>query len=84
MRCYMPLQEGVFWEFLYIYWSVYWHSMIVESRLQEEINMREVFEEYGKVVIAAAASMMLIGFATVLFVNGQVFDAIRIFSQSIC
>ncbi|MCI9083084.1 MAG: hypothetical protein HFI70_12510 [Lachnospiraceae bacterium] len=46
--------------------------------------MREVFEEYGKVVIAAAASMMLIGFATVLFVNGQVFDAIRIFSQSIC
>ncbi len=46
--------------------------------------MREIFEEYGKVVMAATVSMMLIGFGTVIFTNGQVFDAIRAFSQSIC
>ncbi|MEY8391763.1 hypothetical protein AALA98_10370 [Lachnospiraceae bacterium 45-W7] len=46
--------------------------------------MREIFEEYGKTVVAASASVLLIGFAAVFLTQGQVFEVIRIFSQSIC
>lgn len=46
--------------------------------------MREVFEEYGNVVIAVAASILIIGLSAVFLTQGQVFDAIRMFSQSIC
>lgn len=46
--------------------------------------MREVFEEYGKVIVAAASSVLLIGFATAFLTAGQAFDAIFVFSQGIC
>ncbi len=46
--------------------------------------MREVFEEYGKVVVASVSSLMLIGFAAAFLATGQVFDVILAFSQHIC
>lgn len=46
--------------------------------------MREVFQEYGKVIIAAVSSALLLGFAAAFLTGGQAFDAISIFSQSIC
>ena len=41
--------------------------------------MREVFEEYGKVVIASVSSVILIGFTATFLTTGQVFDAITAF-----
>lgn len=46
--------------------------------------MREVFEEYGKTIIAAVSSALMIGFATAFLSAGQAFDAILLFSQNIC
>ncbi len=46
--------------------------------------MREVFEEYGKIIVASSASVLLIGFAAEFLTQGQIFDAICIFSKSIC
>ncbi len=46
--------------------------------------MREVLEEYGRIIIATVASILLIGFAAVFLTKGQVFEAILLFSQSIC
>lgn len=46
--------------------------------------MREVFEEYGKMIIAAVASITLIGFAAALLTTGHAFEAILRFSQQIC
>lgn len=46
--------------------------------------MREVLGEYGKVILAAAASVLLIGFAAAFLTTGQAFEAIMVFSQSIC
>ena len=47
-------------------------------------RMREVLEEYGRIIIATVASILLIGFAAVFLTKGQVFEAILLFSQSIC
>ncbi len=46
--------------------------------------MKEVFEEYGKVVIAAVSSVLLVGFAAVFLTAGQAFEMILAFSQGIC
>lgn len=46
--------------------------------------MREVFEEYGKMIIAAVSSVMLIGFAAAFLSAGKAFEAIWFFSQNIC
>ncbi len=46
--------------------------------------MREVLEEYGKLIIAAVTSVLLVGFASAFLTTGQAFEAIKIFSQSIC
>lgn len=46
--------------------------------------MREVFEEYGKVIVASVSSVMLIGFGAAFLMTGQVFDVIFAFSQHIC
>lgn len=46
--------------------------------------MREVFEEYGKIILAAVTSVTLIGFATAFLSVGEVFEAILCFSKSIC
>lgn len=46
--------------------------------------MREVFEEYGKVIVASVSSVVLVGFAAAFLMTGQVFDAISAFSQQIC
>ncbi len=46
--------------------------------------MKELFDEYGNMVLAAAASIMLIGFAASLLTEGQMFDVLQMFSQSIC
>jgi len=46
--------------------------------------MRQILEEYGNVAIAAAGSVLLIGFATAFLTQGKAFEAILMFSQSIC
>lgn len=46
--------------------------------------MRDVFEEYGKVISAAVSSILLIGFAAAFLMTGEIFDAILFFSQRIC
>lgn len=46
--------------------------------------MREVFEEYGKTVLAVIAAALLISTTTVFLMDGQFFDAIWEFSQRIC
>jgi len=46
--------------------------------------MREVFAEYGKVIAATVSSVLLVGFAAAFLTTGQVFEAIIIFSKSIC
>ncbi len=46
--------------------------------------MREVFEEYGKMIIAAVTSVLLVGFAATFLTAGQAFEMIFAFSQSIC
>lgn len=46
--------------------------------------MREIFEEYGKMIIAAVSSVMLIGFATAFLNAGEAFEAILLFSRNIC
>ncbi len=46
--------------------------------------MRQIFEEYGNVALAAASSVLLIGFATAFLTQGKAFEAILLFSQSIC
>lgn len=46
--------------------------------------MREVFEEYGKMVLAVIAAALLLGFTTTFLTDGQFFEAIQAFSQSIC
>ncbi len=44
--------------------------------------MKELFDEYGNMALAAAASVMLIGFA--FLTEGQLFDVLQMFSKSIC
>lgn len=46
--------------------------------------MKEVFEEYGKLIIAAVSSVLLVGFAAAFLTAGQAFEMIFAFSQSIC
>ncbi len=46
--------------------------------------MREVFEEYGKITTGAAVSVLLIGLTVSFLSNGQIFQVIQAFSQSIC
>lgn len=46
--------------------------------------MKELFDEYGNVALAAAASVMLIGFAATFLTEGQLFDVLQMFSKSIC
>lgn len=46
--------------------------------------MRELFEEYGKTVLATVSSALLIGISTAFITDGQIFDVIRTFSQNIC
>ncbi len=46
--------------------------------------MREIFEEYGRVMAAAVSSVLLIGFAAAFLSQGELFEVISIFSQSIC
>lgn len=46
--------------------------------------MREVFEEYGKLMLASLSSVMLVGFAAAFLATGQVFDIISAFSTHIC
>ena len=46
--------------------------------------MREVFEEYGKMVIAVIAAALLLGFTTIFLTEGQFYEAIQMFSLSIC
>lgn len=46
--------------------------------------MRQIFEEYGNVALAVASSVLLIGFATAFLTQGKAFEAILLFSQSIC
>lgn len=46
--------------------------------------MRELLEQYGKTVLAAAASALLIGISAAFFTNGQMFDVLHTFSQMIC
>ena len=49
-----------------------------------ETYMRELFEEYGKTVLATVSSALLIGISTAFITDGQIFDVIRTFSQNIC
>lgn len=46
--------------------------------------MREVFEEYGKVMVAAVTSVLLVGFAAAFLTTGQAFEVLKMFSQNIC
>lgn len=46
--------------------------------------MKEIFEEYGKTIIAAVSSALLIGFATAFLSSGEAFETILLFSQNIC
>ncbi len=46
--------------------------------------MKEVFEEYGTIIIATVSSALLIGFAVVFLSAGEAFDRILFFSQNIC
>ena len=57
---------------------------IFEKLKEEEKLMREVLEEYGKMVLAVITEALLLGFTTIFLTEGQFYEAIQTFSQSIC
>lgn len=46
--------------------------------------MKEVFDEYGGVILGTAATVILSGIVIGLLFGGQIYDAILDFSRSIC
>ena len=61
-----------------------WIGMLIGNIYGRWITMKEVFEEYGKMIIAVVSSVLLVGFAAAFLTTGQAFEMIFAFSQSIC
>ncbi len=46
--------------------------------------MREIFDEYGSVIVGTAAAALLVALVIQLVFSGEIYNAVLEFSKSIC